>query len=277
MELYNNVSSEVAKLVTERYSTSFSLASRLFEPSVKQHIYAIYALVRIADEIVDSYQGPDARQLLADLEKEIYVSMKRGFSTNIVVQAFSQTASQFSIDKQLVKCFFASMATDADQVTFNQQQYEDYIYGSAEVVGLMCLKVFVGGDKTRYNHLKAGARSLGAAYQKVNFLRDMAADQTQLGRYYFPVGSFDSFDETTKDLITAEIKTDFDRAAVALLDLPQSSRSAVMASYRYYTLLLKKLQATPAQALKTTRVRVPNSQKLAVLLSGYIRSKLRLS
>ncbi len=276
MDLYLRCAEETSRLLTKQYSTSFSSASSLFSDDIKADIYNIYALVRLADEIVDSYSGEGARQILDDLEKEVFAAIKREYSANLAVMAFQKTANAYAIDRELIMPFFASMRVDLQKNRLNAQQLNDYIYGSAEVVGLMCLKVFVAGNMATYNKLKPGARALGAAYQKVNFLRDMASDYDQLGRYYFSFGSFETFDESTKIKIIKNIEHDFEIAAKTIPRLPDNSRRAVLVSYQYFTLLLDKLRDTPAEIIKKRRVRVSNARKLFVIGPAIIASKVGL-
>lgn len=265
MDQYTNASYKVSKLITTAYSTSFGLSIRLFEPSLRPHIYAIYALVRIADEIVDTYDGSDQRSLLGNLEAETKRALTYGYSTNPVVHAFAMTAQQYHIDSDLISPFFESMRMDLSPKKFDQKLYETYIYGSAEVVGLMCLKAFTN-DAALYKKLEPGAKRLGAAYQKVNFLRDIAADADGLGRWYFPTGSFATFDEKAKLVILNDIEKDFAAAAKAISQLPLSSRKAVTLSYQYYNKLLKQLKQTPASELKQKRVRVNDLEKTALFI-----------
>ena len=204
--------------------------------------------------------------MLNELEAETYHALERGYSANPIVHAFQDTAHHFDITTVLLKPFFASMRTDLTAKTFTQQQYQDYIYGSAEVVGLMCLKVFCNGNQARYDHLQAGASKLGAAYQKVNFLRDIAQDHTDLGRMYFPGVQFEDFDEAQKTAIIEDIEADFAAALPYMRQLPKGAKSAVLASYRYYNALLIKLKQTPVQTIKTKRVRISNARKVALLL-----------
>lgn len=266
MDQYRRVSSEVSRLLTKRYSTSFSTASMLFGKNIKPHIYNIYGLVRIADEIVDTYSGKDALNILDDFEKEVADSLTRGYSTNPVVQAFVDTATTYGIGKELISPFFKSMRTDTSKKTYSKKEYIEYIYGSAEVVGLMCLKVFCSGNKEEYENLEPGASALGSAFQKVNFLRDLASDQKNLGRYYFPVGSYQNFDDVLKQEIVEDIEQDFNIAIGAINHLPSSSRIAVTVAYRYYRALLSKLKATPAKKLKSERIRVSDINKLGILI-----------
>ncbi len=265
MDLYTETSYSLATDLTRRYSSSFSLASRLFPATMQQHIYAIYGLVRIADEIVDTYHGDDQAALLTATEAEVYAAIERGFSVNPIIHAFQGTAALFAIGKTEIEPFFASMRTDITRRAYDQAAYDAYIYGSAEVVGLMCLRVFVAGETEQFNQLRAGACKLGAAYQKVNFLRDLAADHNELGRYYFPIGSFAAFDDTIKRAIIADISEDFKAAYPAIKALPAPVRPAVLASYRYYMSLLSKLSVTPAAIIKTQRIRIPNAKKIVIL------------
>lgn len=265
MEQYRSVSGEVSRLITKRYSTSFSIASSLFGGSIRPHIYNIYGLVRIADEIVDTYSGSDALQLLDSFEKELQQAMARGYSTNPVIQAFVYTASTFDIGQELISPFFQSMRVDTSKKSYSESEYKEYIYGSAEVIGLMCLKVFCMGDHEEYRKLMPGAKSLGSAFQKVNFLRDMASDKESLGRYYFPIGDYDDFDDGTKDAIIKDIQNDFNTAKSAINQLPSNSRIAVTVAYKYYLSLLRKLKSENAARIKLERVRVNNFEKLSIL------------
>jgi phytoene synthase len=262
MDLYLACSAATARLFTNRYSTSFGLATRLFDADIRQHIYAIYGLTRVADEIVDSYNGPDAAAMLDELEAETYRSMSRRYSSNPIVHSFQNSAQVCGITPSLLRPFFASMRNDLTAKRFTASEYQQYIHGSAEVVGLMCLKVFCRGDDNQYRRLEAGASALGAAYQKINFLRDMAADQRELGRYYFPIGNFEGFDDAIRDQVVADIDQDLTVAGPAIERLPRGARRAVRASYQYYGLLLSKLRIAPATTLKTKRLRVNNARKL---------------
>lgn len=266
MELYTKVAYDNSRHLTLSYSTSFGISSRFFDKSIRQHIYAIYALVRIADEIVDTYKGNNASKLLDDLEADVYETLATGFSTDLVIHAFAQTANQYGITKTLIEPFFDSMRMDLHPQKYTSKNYEQYIYGSAEVVGLMCLRVFLDGDDKRYEALSTGASALGSAYQKVNFLRDLAADYKELGRLYFPDVTYDAFDEAAKHTIIQDIRQEFQTALQAIQKLPASSRKATLMSYVYYTELLDKLERTPASTIKHTRIRVPSARKLALLV-----------
>lgn len=273
-KLYNDVSYKISQLITLDYSTSFSSSTRLFSKDIRPHIYAIYGLVRIADEAVDTYRGTDAGQVLHNLEEEVYAAVHRGYSTNPVVQSFALTASRFGIGRSLIQPFFASMAMDATPTIFTTERYQAYIYGSAEVVGLMCLRVFVQGNNKAYIQLEEGARALGAAYQKVNFLRDMAADYRQLGRVYFPGVTFETFDDAARDEIIADIEKDFTEAKQAASRLPVGSRKAVQLSITYYGALLKKLKKTPSAVIAQKRVRINDASKAIIFSRAVIRGKL---
>lgn len=275
MDLYNDVSYDISKLVTNGYSTSFGSATKLFPISIRKHIYAIYGLVRIADEVVDTYRGKDVDKVLLDLETEVYTAMRRGYSTNPVIQSFAITAKVYGIDRSLIHPFFVSMAMDLHPAVYTQATYEKYIYGSAEVVGLMCLRVFCEGNDKLYGKLEKGAKALGAAYQKVNFLRDMAADYKELGRLYFPGVEFDSFDDAVKEKIIRNIEKDFIVAERSIHLLPENSNSAVFMSFVYYQALLAKLSKTPAATIKQKRIRINDVAKTALMTKVAIARRLK--
>lgn len=267
MDLYSTVAFNTARLITRAYSTSFSSATRLIGASERKHIYNIYGLVRIADEIVDTYHGKDADKLLDEFEEETYRAIERGYSTNIIIHAFSETARTYGITKKLLAPFFQSMRFDlTPPKKLSQQQYEDYIYGSAEVVGLMCLAVYCGSNKELLKQLTPGARKLGSAFQKVNFLRDIADDTNRLGRHYFPNVS-SHLTKKDKQAIIANIESDFQEAHQAALALPRSSRTAVFVAYRYYKALLKKLRSTPVETIVQERIRINNIRKCLIILT----------
>lgn len=270
MELYEAVSYTFAKQLTERYSTSFSASITLFPKAMRRHIYAIYGMVRVADEIVDTYRGRDAREQLERFYDEVIRACGMGtpYSTNPIVHAFALTARQYSIGNELIDPFFDSMRMDLRPVDFDQKSFDAYIYGSAAVVGLMCLKVFVGGDMNRYDKLAPGAERLGNAYQKVNFLRDIGADKNHLKRNYFP--GITTLTDREKRRIVDDIQIDFDLAKDYIAALPPAAKNAVVLSARYYQELLDRLSKTPAETLRTSRVRVPDIQKLAL----YVRARV---
>lgn len=275
MDLYSRVAYAHARQLTLAYSTSFGISTRFFTNDIKPHIYAIYGLVRIADEIVDTYKGHDALELLDELESATYRSIQSGYSTNPIVHAFALTAAKYNIDHVLVNPFFESMRMDLVPQNYTDRDYAKYIHGSAEVVGLMCLKVFCGGDESAYKKLEKGAAALGSAYQKVNFLRDLSADYKELGRLYFPGKNFEEFNESDKQEIIEDIRSDFSTALPALLKLPRSCKKATMMSYVYYMELLKKLESTPASTIKEVRVRVPNQKKLLLLLKTALKKEVK--
>lgn len=265
MDLYNHTSYELSRRLTLRYSTSFSMSSRLFASDIRPHVYAIYGLVRIADEVVDTYQGNDAAELLDELEQHTERAMNSGYSPNPIVHAFALSARQYSIGIELTRPFFASMRMDLAPQTYTEDLYHDYIYGSAEVIGLMCLRIFTNGDTAHYEKQMLGAQALGAAYQKVNFLRDMRDDHTRLGRVYFPGIEFETFDNAQKQAIEADIEQDFATAHSAIAKLPRGAKSAMMISYEYYYALFAKLKRTDVETVKATRIRISDGYKLLLL------------
>jgi phytoene synthase len=275
VELYTKTSYELSRLLTLRYSTSFSQSSGLFSADIRKHIFAIYGLVRIADEIVDTYDGNDKASLLKNLENDVAMAIQSGYSTNPIVQAYAHTAIAFALPDQLLRAFFVSMRMDLTKRTYSQEQYETYIYGSAEVIGLLCLKVFTYKTPTQYEALAAAAQSLGSAYQKVNFLRDIASDHTERGRMYFPGLTFETFNDTAKNKIIQDIKKDFAHAKPALQQLPKNAQKAVGLSAAYYTELLNRLEAASAHTIKTSRVRVPAAVKLRLFIKSTVKMRGR--
>jgi 15-cis-phytoene synthase len=271
--LYDRVAEEAASIVIRRYSTSFGLAARLLEPRVRQHVENIYALVRVADEIVDGeaaaagLDASQARRQLDELERETEVALVEGYSSNLVVHAFGLTARETGFDSALTSPFFESMRSDLNQTEHDQESFDRYVYGSAEVVGLMCLRAFLEGTERspeQLAQLETGARALGAAFQKVNFLRDLAADFRDLGRSYFPAVNVDSFTESDKNRLLDDIEADLRTSASVLPQLPSGSRRAVALAQALFADLAARLRATPANRLITTRVRVPNPVKLRI-------------
>jgi len=270
MEQYTKTSYLTARTVTLNYSTSFSKSSQLFSSAIRDHIYAIYGLVRVADEVVDTYEGKDKADIIKDLEAQTLHSLKTGFSPNPLVHAFVTTSKRYGIGRDLIQPFFKSMQMDLEPKTYTPKLYADYIYGSAEVIGLMCLKVFCDNE-TQYQKLEAGAKALGSAYQKVNFLRDIKADFDERGRVYFPGITYDTFDDNQKDGIVKDIKKDFKTAQTAIPKLPTNARKAVALSFAYYLELLKKLDHTSAETIKAGRIRVSNAKKLQLFLKQRIK------
>jgi len=276
-DLFDKVSLECSKNVTNSYSTSFSLATKMLSKNIRQDIYNIYGFVRLADEIVDTFHDFDKKILLDRFIDELDYSLKNNISTNPILNSFQFTVNKYKIDYELIDAFLTSMKMDLKKVKYStEKEYKDYIYGSADVVGLMCLNVFVGGNKETYNRLKPSAMSLGSAFQKVNFLRDLNADYSLLNRTYFPNLDFNEFDDDTKMLIMNEIEEDFRKALKGIYELPNNSKFGVYAAYKYYKRLLKKLKKTSYLKIKNQRVRVPNYQKVDVLARSYVRYRLNI-
>lgn len=277
MDTYDQAALQTSRSLIRLYSTSFGMASKLYDKSIRQDIYNIYGIVRIADEIVDTICGADAENVIDAYEAETFHALKRGYSTDLIIHAFCMTANKYDIGTDLIEPFFESMKTDlTHKGSYTQKSYQSYIYGSAEVVGLMCLKVFCRNSVGQYGALEPYARALGSAFQKVNFLRDMAADHQQLGRYYFPSGSYETFNETIKQEIVSDIKTDFGLAAKGVGMLPGNARYAVEAALDYYASLLRLLEQTPATTLRERRIRINDGHKLLLLSKAYAKKLLRM-
>jgi phytoene/squalene synthetase len=275
--LFDAVSFKCSKLITQNYSTSFSLAVKMLSPSIRDAIYSVYGFVRFADEIVDSFHDYEKEYLIDDFEKEYYKAMQLGISLNPIINSFQHTVKQYNITDDLVQAFLRSMKLDLIKSTYNTQaEYEDYIYGSADVVGLMCLRVFVKGNNQKYEQLKNEAMSLGSAFQKVNFLRDLKDDNLVLNRNYFPGINLNSFDENTKKLIINEIEEDFKVAYQGIVKLPMEAKFGVYTAYIYYKKLLKKLKNTPCSEIGNSRIRVSNYTKAGLLAQSFVTYKLKL-
>jgi len=276
-KLFDHVSEECSKIVTQTYSTSFSLATKMLHSSIRPHIYNIYGFVRFADEIVDSFHQYPKEELLDRFEKELYLSLDQGISLNPILNSFQHTVNTYSIDRELITAFMKSMRWDLDKKVYDtEEDYKAYIYGSADVVGLMCLKVFVKGNEEQYNTLKPSAMALGSAFQKVNFLRDLKDDFQGLNRTYFPSFNFNQFDESSKSSIIAEIERDFEHALTGIFKLPMEAQFGVYTAYKYYSKLLKKLKNTPYTHIQNARIRVPNYQKMSVFASSYLKYRFNL-
>ena len=276
-KLFDQVSENCSKVVTESYSTSFTLATKMLDSSIRQDIYNIYGFVRFADEIVDSFHDFDKQDLLNLFELDLKKSIKDKISLNPILNSFQKTFNKYEIDYELVNSFLKSMKFDLNKKQYlNKEEFDEYVYGSADVVGLMCLKVFVKGNQKQYNELKPYAMSLGSAFQKVNFLRDLKADHDGLNRSYFPNLNIEEFDEKSKKLILNEINKDFSHALKGIFLLPSSARFGVYTAYKYYLKLLNKLRNTNPLKIKSTRIRVPNYQKINVLARSYIRYRLNI-
>lgn len=276
-ELFDSISNESATLITKKYSTSFSIAVRLLAPDIRQAIYNIYGFVRVADEIVDSFEGYPKEELLNRFEEEYQYAIETGISTNPVINAFQKTVKEYNIEAKLVESFLKSMRADLNkQVYENQEEIDEYIYGSADVVGLMCLKVFVKGDQEKYLNLKKPAMKLGSAFQKVNFLRDLNEDFENLNRSYFPNINPNKLSETDKKKVLTEIKKDFEEAYTGIVKLPKEAKLAVYVAYKYYSNLLYKIEKTPSAILKEKRIRVSNPKKMYLLIVSYFNFKLKI-
>jgi phytoene/squalene synthetase len=274
--LFHIASENCSRIVTEKYSTSFSSAIRLLHKDLRTPVFSIYGFVRLADEIVDSFHDYDKARLLQEFKKETYDAIDRGISLNPILHSFQRTVRKYNIDRQLIEDFFISMEKDLDKQVYNEDEYKEYIYGSAEVVGLMCLYVFCEGKKELYSQLKDRARSLGAAFQKVNFLRDMKADYNGLSRIYFPYCDFNNFTEKQKKQIEADIHRDFYDAYKGILDLPVKARFGVYVAYKYYFSLFKKIKELQPAGVLERRIRIPNYRKLIIILRAGLENRLRI-
>ncbi|SHJ28371.1 phytoene/squalene synthase family protein [Pseudozobellia thermophila] len=275
--LFDIVSHQCSKAVTQTYSTSFSLATKMLSPAIRSDIYNIYGFVRFADEIVDSFHDYDKEVLLDRFEIDLKRALDERISLNPILNAFQHTYHKYGIPYDLVASFMKSMRMDLHKTNYlTHEEFKEYIYGSADVVGLMCLKVFVKGDERKYNDLKVSAMALGSAFQKVNFLRDLRMDLEELDRSYFPNTDFTELDESTKTNIVNEIKADFSLGYSGIVRLPPEAKFGVYTAYRYYYRLLKKLQNTPSLEIRKVRIRVPDYEKFGLLAESYLNYKLNL-
>jgi len=275
--IFDDVSYTCSKVVTQSYSTSFSLATKMLAPSIRSDIYNIYGFVRFADEIVDTFHDYDKHQLFDAFEKDMEQAIAEKISLNPILNSFQHTYHKYDIPHHLVESFMKSMRMDLTKKNYETfDEYREYIYGSADVVGLMCLCVFVQGDKEKYEELKESAMALGSAFQKVNFLRDLKADYEDLNRTYFPNTNLLELDEESKRRIVNEIKADFALGYSGIVQLPEQAKFGVYTAYKYYKKLLQKLQGTPPLEIKNTRIRVPNYQKFGLLAQSYVNYKLQL-
>jgi phytoene synthase len=276
VDLFINVSEDCSRITTERYSTSFSSAIRLLHKDLRQPVYNIYGFVRFADEIVDTFHQHNKSELLSQFKKETYEAIERGLSMNPILNSFQKTVKEYNIDLKLVDAFLHSMEMDLAKQYYNQSEYEEYIYGSAEVVGLMCLYVFCNGDKNLYEKLKSSARSLGAAFQKVNFLRDIKADFNGLSRVYFPGVDFNNFTERQKGEIEKDIQKDFQNALTGILQLPLKARFGVYVAYKYYLSLFKRIQRVHYSTILESRIRIPDYKKILIILRAGVKNHMGL-
>ena len=275
--IFDEVSYSCSENVTKTYSTSFSLATRLLSENIRKDIYNIYGFVRFADEIVDSFHDYNKTELFNDFSDDLEKALANKIHLNPILNSFQHTFHKYNIDKDLVDSFMKSMRMDLTKKKYNTvKEYKEYIYGSADVVGLMCLKVFVQGDSKLYNKLKNNAMKLGSAFQKVNFLRDLKADKEDLNRTYFPNTKFEKLNESEKNEIINEIENDFKDGLEGIKQLPIDAKFGVFMAYRYYNQLLKKLKKTPATEIINRRIRVPNLKKIELLTRSYVKYQLNL-
>lgn len=275
--IFDTISYECSRNVTRSYSTSFSSAVKMLAPSIRQDIYNIYGFVRFADEIVDSFHDYNKEVLFDVFEQDFYKALENKISLNPILNSFQHTVRKYEIPLELIDAFLKSMRLDLVKSEYKtNEEYQEYIYGSADVVGLMCLKVFVKGDETKYEELKNGAMKLGSAFQKVNFLRDLKADFEGLSRTYFPNTNLNQLDEVSKQQIISEIEADFEAGYEGILGLPLEAKFGVYTAYVYYKKLLSKLKKTPSAEIKNARIRVPDYQKLGLFAKCYFSYKLNI-
>lgn len=274
--LFDKSSYECSKIITERYSTSFSSSVKMLEPGLRDPIYAIYGFVRYADEIVDTFHEYNQEELITEFEEDYFKALERKISMNPILNSFQEVVHKYQI-QDLVIPFLKSMKMDLDKSNYlTKEEYEEYIYGSADVVGLMCLKIFVKGDDAEYERLKESAQKLGSAFQKVNFLRDLRDDIETLGRFYFPGINLKELQQDQKESIITEIEMDFRNAYEGIKELPDGARFGVLAAYKFYLGLLKKLKKTDASQILSTRIRVSDTGKMYILGKSYIRHQLNI-
>ncbi len=275
-ELFDQVSYECSKAVISKYSTSFSLGVRLLHKDFINPIRSIYGFVRLADEIVDSFHDYDKKELLEGFVRDTESAIKNGISLNPILNSFQQTVNKYDIDRELIDAFNRSMAMDLEKTNYKRDEFTDYLYGSSEVVGLMCLKVFCEGNRELYGSLKDSAMKLGSAFQKVNFMRDFKHDFQYLGRYYFPELSDAGFNEKTKRNIEESIEREFEEGYAGVMKLPKKARFGVYLVYIYYQRLFNKIKGLPAENVLQSRVRISNWQKFFLLARSYVRHSLNL-
>lgn len=275
-KLFDELSYHISKETTRKYSTSFSLGILVLGTSIRPAIYAIYGYVRLADEIVDSFHEYDRRVLLGRFRQQTYDALEERISLNPILQAFQETVHQYQIDRQLIDQFLNSMAMDLENVQYDSERYKEYILGSAEVVGLMCLQVFVDGDCDEYERLRPYAMKLGSAFQKINFLRDLKEDYHILGRTYFPNVDMSTFDNMIKSQIEKEIELEFKEALTGIKKLPSAAKFGVYLAYRYYISLFRKIRRLPADRIVNERIRIHNGKKLSLMMSSYVQYKMAI-
>lgn len=276
IHLFHTLSERCSRDTTEAYSTSFCSAIKLLHKDLRQPIFNIYGFVRFADEIVDSFHDFDKATLLAQFKIETYAAISRGLSLNPILNSFQKTVNEYGIEDTLIEAFFRSMEMDLSKQQYNHEGYREYIYGSAEVVGLMCLYIFCEGNRDRYEQLRSPARALGAAFQKVNFLRDLKADFDGLQRVYFPGCDFNNFTDGEKQKIEAEIQADFNDAFTGILHLPIKARFGVYVAFKYYLSLFKKIRRVKPARIMEERIRIPNYSKLLIIVRAGVKNQLNL-
>lgn len=276
IELFDTISLKASKMVTNQYSTSFSLGIRFLNKDFRDPIYSIYGFVRFADEIVDSFHKFNKKELLEEFERETYASIERGISLNPILNSFQKVVNSYKIDRWLIEAFLKSMAMDLNKTSYDAKGYKEYIVGSAEVVGLMCLRVFVRGNDSLYEELKDDAMALGSAFQKINFLRDLHADYKGMGRIYFPELTIDKLDAQTKASIEADIELDFENGLKGIKKLPKDARLGVYVAYIYYRSLFNKIKKLQPEKILNERIRIPNSKKLVLFAGSYLRNSVNL-
>jgi 15-cis-phytoene synthase len=276
VELFHTTSENCSRIVTENYSTSFSSAINILHRDLRKPIFNIYGFVRLADEIVDTFHTHDKKLLLQQFKQETFDAIERGISLNPILNSFQLTVNQFGIDHKLIHAFFHSMEMDLDKTNYDENGYKEYIYGSAEVVGLMCLYVFCEGNKEQYQKLENAARSLGAAFQKVNFLRDIKADYNGLARVYFPGCDFNNFTSCDKEQIEKDIENDFKQAYEGILQLPLKAKFGVYVAYKYYLSLFKKIRRMQPARVLESRIRIPNYRKAMIIFRAGVKNQLGL-
>ena len=277
LKLYNKVCFDSSKTMTNKYSTSFASAIRLLSPSLHTPIHSIYGLVRLADEVVDTFHHIPQENILAELKLDTYKAIDLKFSVNPILQSFQQVVNEYGIEHNLIEAFFKSMETDLHKSKYNDyNEYSEYIYGSAEVVGLMCLHVFCAGNKKMIEQLKQPARALGAAFQKINFLRDLKEDYQELNRTYFPGLNFDDFNDGAKTIILQDIEKDFKEGLKGIMQLPLTARFGVYVAYKYYYSLYNKIKRLPTKTIKEQRIRIPDYNKVMIIFESFFRFKLQM-
>jgi phytoene/squalene synthetase len=275
-ELFDRVSTRCSRLTTHAYSTSFSLGIRCLEKDLRDPIYSIYGFVRFADEIVDTFHEFDKKKLLNRFKEETYRSIQERISLNPILNSFQSTANGFDIENGLIEQFFKSMEMDLEKISYDDSAFKEYVLGSAEVVGLMCLRVFCKRDKAMYENLKPFAMRLGAAFQKINFLRDLQADYVGMGRTYFPGLAMNQFHDHDKKKIEKNIQADFDEGFKGIKKLPRSARFGVYVAYVYYVALFRKIQRMPYESILRNRISIPKRQKAKLLALSFLKHQLNL-